>query len=446
MRTALEIAWGNLRAGGRRVALLGTALMLVTCLLVLLLSLSAGLSDSLIRAATTISSGHVNVAGFFKPAPGDCAPLVSEAPGVAALAEAKSGATAARSRMRGWGKVISDTGSLWAGFTGVDIDAEPELVERLVLAEEREYKDGGRAEVLGSMDALGQRDTALLFVDQAKRLEVGVGDLLTIRTETMRGLSNTLDVTVGAIARDLGMISNWSVFLPNASLRKIYQLREDTTGAFQLYYDDIAEADAAAERLRAAFAEGGYRVMEPDPQPFWMKMERVVGEDWTGQKIDVTVWSDEVSYLTWAVNAVDSVSFLLIAILAGLIAIGIMNALWIAVRERTREVGTLRAIGMGGGQILLMFLGEALILGLVATTAGALLGAGIAAGIDAANIPIPVDAMRYILMSDTVHLVNVPERVVVAVVALTLMTGLSALGPSLRAARLRPITALGHTE
>ena len=32
-----------------------------------------------------------------------------------------------------------------------------------------------------------------------------------------------------------------------------------------------------------------------------------------------------------------------------IIAVGIMNTLWIAIRERTREIGTLRAIGMQRG-------------------------------------------------------------------------------------------------
>ena len=36
-----------------------------------------------------------------------------------------------------------------------------------------------------------------------------------------------------------------------------------------------------------------------------------------------------------------------------------MNTLWIAIRERTREIGTLRAIGMQRARVLAMFLIEA---------------------------------------------------------------------------------------
>ena len=40
-----------------------------------------------------------------------------------------------------------------------------------------------------------------------------------------------------------------------------------------------------------------------------------------------------------------------------------MNVLWIAIRERTREIGTLRAIGMQRRRVLVMFLDEAFLLG-----------------------------------------------------------------------------------
>ena len=58
---------------------------------------------------------------------------------------------------------------------------------------------------------------------------------------------------------------------------------------------------------------------------------------------------------------------MLIVILIAIIIIGIMNTMWIAIRERTREIGTLRAIGMHRREVLWMFLLESLMLGLFAT-------------------------------------------------------------------------------
>ena len=75
--------------------------------------------------------------------------------------------------------------------------------------------------------------------------------------------------------------------------------------------------------------------------------------------------------MTWTLKALQGLSFVLIVILIAIIIIGIMNTMWIAIRERTREIGTLRAIGMQRREVLWMFLLESLMLGLFATVAGA---------------------------------------------------------------------------
>ncbi|MEC9464216.1 MAG: ABC transporter permease, partial [Myxococcota bacterium] len=72
------IAARNLVQARRRSLLLTAALGMVSMLLVLLLALSQGISDTMMRSATVLVAGHVNVAGFFKGKPEDAFPLVSE--------------------------------------------------------------------------------------------------------------------------------------------------------------------------------------------------------------------------------------------------------------------------------------------------------------------------------------------------------------------------------
>mgnify|MGYP001796548116 CR=1 FL=1 len=62
----LQIALRNLIQARRRSLFLGLALAADTLLLVLLLGLSNGLTDTMLRSAATQSSGHLNVSGFYK--------------------------------------------------------------------------------------------------------------------------------------------------------------------------------------------------------------------------------------------------------------------------------------------------------------------------------------------------------------------------------------------
>ena len=50
-------------------------------------------------------------------------------------------------------------------------------------------------------------------------------------------------------------------------------------------------------------AAAGYRVMDADPRAFWEKFETVNREGWTGQKLDVTTWEDEISFIQWILTA-----------------------------------------------------------------------------------------------------------------------------------------------
>lgn len=431
MGTLLLIALRNLAQHRRRTLLLGGALGMVTALLVVLLGLSTGLRETMLRSATTLMTGHINVAGFFKPTAGQSAPVVThykevldivrkEVPELDYVVE----------RGRGWGKVISDTASMQCGLAGINLDDENGLKKVLQI------KDG-------SLEGLREPNTALIFDTQAEKLGVKVGDSLTVSSSTPRGVANTADLRVVAIAENVGLLSMFNVFVPVESVRSLYQLNDTTTGALYLYLKDMKEISPVRERLRVAFEKADMRVMDTNPVPFFRKFEGVNREDWTGQKLDLTTWDEEMSFLTWTITTLDGMTAGLTGILLVIIVIGIMNTLWIAIRERTREIGTLRAIGMQSPSVMLMFLFEAMLLGLISTSLGALLGILIATGLNALHIHVPA-AVRVFLMSDTLTLVVRFQSVLSAILAISLVCTLAALFPARRAARLKPVTAMHH--
>jgi ABC-type antimicrobial peptide transport system permease subunit len=120
-----------------------------------------------------------------------------------------------------------------------------------------------------------------------------------------------------------------------------------------------------------------------------------------------------------------------------------MNTMWIAIRERTRGIGPLRAIGMYRFGVLRMFMLESLMLGFFGAFVGAMAGVAVSSGLNALKIATPPAAQLF-LMSDTLHLAVHAGQVAFAVILLTLVTALAAFYPSFRAARLRPIEAMSH--
>jgi ABC-type lipoprotein release transport system permease subunit len=137
------------------------------------------------------------------------------------------------------------------------------------------------------------------------------------------------------------------------------------------------------------------------------------------------------------------VTDILITVLMIVVIIGILNTLAIAIRERTREIGTLRAIGMQRGKVLWLFVLEMGLLALLGTSAGAVLGVLLGVGLTAARIHVP-DAMQIFLVQERLAFVLDPGAIVRYVVVLTVLVVLASLLPARRAARLRPVTAMHH--
>ena len=113
----------------------------------------------------------------------------------------------------------------------------------------------------------------------------------------------------------------------------------------------------------------------------------------------------------------------------------IFNTFSITVAQRARQLALLRAIGASGAQVTRMVIAEALVIGVIASLLGLLLGFGIALGIrglfSAVGAGLP-----------TAPLTLTTRTIVVGMLVGVLVTLAAALLPALRAARLSPMAAL----
>jgi len=126
-------------------------------------------------------------------------------------------------------------------------------------------------------------------------------------------------------------------------------------------------------------------------------------------------------------------------------AIGIANTMAMAILERTREIGLMKAIGATNRDVLSVFLGEAAGIGFIGGVGGVLLGWS-------AGQVINVVAMAYLAGQaaqqggppPSVAVYTPPWLPVFALVFATVIGLLSGLYPALRAATLIPVNALKY--
>ncbi|MFI3326932.1 MAG: FtsX-like permease family protein [Clostridia bacterium] len=146
-----------------------------------------------------------------------------------------------------------------------------------------------------------------------------------------------------------GINPDSSIFMPYSTADK-YLLGDDTTPTISLLSNDINNVDQIMEDVAL-----------------------VLEQDLPDGDFDIT---DAGATMDAAMESANTLSLLLLAIAVIVFivgGIGIMNVLFVSVKERTREIGILKAIGTSKVNILMLFVLEASIIGVL----GGLLGIGL---------------------------------------------------------------------
>lgn len=124
----------------------------------------------------------------------------------------------------------------------------------------------------------------------------------------------------------------------------------------------------------------------------------------------------------------------IISLLVG--AIGVANSMFTSVLEKTKEIGILKSLGATNKEVLILFLIESGLFGLIGGILGVLLGALVSLGFSGIGI-------RMIMNGNTSAQIS-PEIVIIAILISTIIGIISGLIPAIKASKLRPIEALRY--
>lgn len=148
---------------------------------------------------------------------------------------------------------------------------------------------------------------------------------------------------------------------------------------------------------------------------------------------------DQLGIVTTVIAGITGVlnAFAIVALIAA--AFGIVNTLLMSVQERTREIGLMKAMGMGSGRIFTLFSLEAVTIGVLGSIIGVgaaiLVGSGL--GSVLASGPLAeLEGLSLFLFE--------PASLIGVVALISAIAFLSGALPASRAARQRPIESLRY--
>ncbi|MBT3177916.1 MAG: ABC transporter permease [Desulfobacula sp.] len=156
-------------------------------------------------------------------------------------------------------------------------------------------------------------------------------------------------------------------------------------------------------------------------------------------EFEIHTW-DKLSPFSNIAKMIDFMTITMKIIMIAIVLISILNVMMMSVYERVREIGTMSAIGTAPSRIMGLFLAEGLLLGLISTIIGNVIGL---AGIFVLNIykiSFAFGRQDNLLLAPTV---NITELLWVSCIVL-LISVFASLQPAYKASRMEPVDALGH--
>ena len=242
----------------------------------------------------------------------------------------------------------------------------------------------------------------------AERHDLTIGSRITIGDETTN--ESVQKVRVVGILKERGMSmdinTDNAIIMPEKSFVGMFG-GEGEYKQVNVILNDIKDADAAKEAILDQLNR---------------KEDEVTIQDSSRMMDSIT---STVSTLTTFVMAIAGISLLVAAT-------SIFNVMMMSVTERIREIGILRSIGTQKGEVLRMFMYEAVILGLV----GAGIGAVMSIILGYLVVLAMVGTTKYFFMYQS--LIYVPMAMTIGIVICVF----SGVYPAWRAANLDPIEAL----
>ena len=422
MNALLGIAFRNLLRARRRNLLSGGTMALGTAALVLGGGLSDGIARQLTASLVAVQTGHVQVV----VRPDDFEPQNSpfDAYGHALLPGAEdlarrivvlgrpAGVQRAVPFLYGRGTAIAGNRSTLASIVGILPAEEPEL---------RTAHPAEAGVFLPKDDPLA----AYVAAPTARKLRLAVGDPVSFVIQTPQGAVNSVDAVICGIFQKGAPWYDGTFYVPLRTAQALF----DRPGAgtnVKVTLADGTPAGARRARPKIAAIVGSPAGLEPGEHA------RVETYDEAGR------FSFSIIEANRAALAVLS-TFLFLAA-----AVGIVNSMLMSVHERTREIGTVRALGMRRSMVVRLFILEGLALGAVSAAIG--ISAGSAGVLYWGARGIPMDTMTLAWMAGGDHLFPVltEANVFRAAAAIAALSTLAAVYPALSASRLEPREALHH--
>lgn len=268
----------------------------------------------------------------------------------------------------------------------------------------------------GSNLAKGDKFEVVLGRGLAKNLGAKPGDDLTLLTNTVDGSLNAFDMKVK------GIFFTASKAFDDRALR--------------------LPIDMAQKLIRTNGVQRLVVLLDKTLNTLTVKKEILKTMGSIKTPLEIRTWRQMADFYNKTVELYGRQFFILKLIITIIVILSIFNTISMAIWERTREIGTIMAMGYKKLDIMKLFLAEGLILGFLGGIAGIVIGSALAWFISLFGIPMPPPPGATIHWTAFIKIV--PHILVSSFIIAVSASVISSVYPAFKASNLIITDALRH--
>jgi len=262
----------------------------------------------------------------------------------------------------------------------------------------------------------GSESEVIVGAGLARSMNVKPGDGLTLLAVTADGALNGIDVdVVGVITTHFKELDDRLLQMTLPAAQRLLQTDRVTKLVVGLDKTENTQAVRAVLASRLAGSE-----------------PKVILKDWQ----ELSPMYKQIVLMFGGILAFMGVIIFFMVVMSS------SNTMMMAMFERTREVGTMLAMGTPRAWVVGLFVLEGALTGVLGAAAGLLAGNGIAALLNRAHIQLPPPPGNS--TGFPLRIFHVPEYMVLASILVVLTLAAASIPPAWRASRLKVVEALSH--
>lgn len=355
------LALRNLVLQRRRYAVIGIAVALGFALITIISGATAGALGTVRDKAARYFAGHISITGYTP----DRAQRISDPDRLIDLLRGTVSGIRTVSRRTVYYR--QDAKLFFGGesirqrrLVGVDFDSEFQELRGM------KFQSGSLDAMLGD----GGDEGILVSQTAADLLRAKVGDSIELFLTTDTGQYNTATLVIQGIFQETSLFG-FAGYLRNQDLNALLGRSADAATDIAVYGSKGVDLARLAHDMHAALSAevAVFPVLSSTSD-----RRDALSSGLQEETMAIMTLDGHLAQITDILDAFTAISYFVLLVFVMIVMVGILNTYRVLVYERTREIGTMRALGMKRPSVIALFVCEAAMLAVAASVIGLVVG------------------------------------------------------------------------